>query len=161
MAELEAQRNTLESANTELREAAAQVGLDAAGFTVARRALPDDLRWRGTPAVRMLRVLRENGCSFIISASSRVGGSLLALIVIALFASVEVAPLMIHHDWLPPFPLRLKPFAACPFRLAANSTYHRPHHRAREIKRQLQDCQIKCARAEMAALLLLLLLLLL
>ena len=106
---------------------------------------------------QVLEVLRENGRCLIISASPRASGSLPALIVIAFFASVEVAPLMVHHDWLGLFPLRPKPLLTGQFRLAANSAYHRPDHRAREIKRQLQDCQIKGARAVMAALLLLLL----
>ena len=54
---------------------------------------------------------------------------MLASIVVAVLAPVEVAPWMAHHDWLAQFHVRLKPLTTCPFRLAANNAYHRPHHR--------------------------------
>ena len=54
---------------------------------------------------------------------------MLASIVVAFLAPVEVAPWMAHRDWLAPFHVRLKPLTTCPFRLAANNAYHRPHHR--------------------------------
>ena len=117
----------------------------------------EELLQRRQRPTEPLDFLRENDRCPITAASLRVDGSMLANIVVAFFAPVEVATLMAIHDWQLRLPLRVEPLGTCPFRLVANNTYHRPHHRAREIKRQLQDCQIKGARAVRAALLLLLL----